>query len=113
MHGDCLFIRENGVFKILAIQLAYECWTKKWHVQDVRRDVSGLNKTSSEQNESGNCCCNGSLVSEMILLIRDLMQGIKAQNEVMSQIMDQNSELISMLQSDDEDDDDKPEYLSE
>lgn len=29
MHGDRLFIRENGVFKILAIQLAYECWTKK------------------------------------------------------------------------------------
>ncbi|MGB9040788.1 MAG: hypothetical protein WCC23_20090 [Acinetobacter calcoaceticus] len=44
---------------------------------------------------------------------RELLQGIKAQNEVMSQIMDQNSELISMLQSDDEDDDDEPEYLSE
>ena len=28
MHGDSLFIRENGGFKILAIQLAYEAWTK-------------------------------------------------------------------------------------
>gem|GEM_PF-3004499 len=75
--------------------------------------MSGLNEISSEQTESGNCCCNGSLVSELILVVRDLIQGVKAQNEVMSQIMDQNSELISMLQTDDEDDDDNPEYLSE
>ncbi|WP_461313220.1 hypothetical protein [Acinetobacter sp. GN11] len=75
--------------------------------------MSGLNKTSSEQNESGNCCCNGSLASELILVVRELIQGTKAQNEVMAQIMGQNSELISMLQNDDEDDDDNPEYLSE
>ncbi|WOQ34271.1 hypothetical protein [Acinetobacter baumannii] len=75
--------------------------------------MSGLSKTSSEQTESGNCCCNGLLVNELILVVRDLIQGVKAQNEVMSQIMDQNSELISMLQTDDEDDDDNPEYLSE
>lgn len=75
--------------------------------------MSGLNKTSSEQTESGNCCCNGSLVNELILVVRELIQGVKSQNEVMAQIMDQNSELISMLQSDDEDDDDNPEYLSE
>ncbi|MDB0115208.1 hypothetical protein CTZ05_00155 [Acinetobacter baumannii] len=78
----------------------------------MRLDVSGLNKTSSEQSESGNCCCNGSLVSELILVVRELIQGVKSQNEVMAQIMDQNSELISMLQSD-VDDDDNPEYLSE
>ncbi|EXS29197.1 hypothetical protein J690_1283 [Acinetobacter sp. 742879] len=46
-------------------------------------------------------------------MVRELIQGVKAQNEVMAQIMDQNSELISMLQSDDEDDDDNPEYLSD
>ncbi len=28
IHGERLFIRENGVFKILAIQLAYEAYTK-------------------------------------------------------------------------------------
>ncbi|MFV5640713.1 hypothetical protein [Acinetobacter oleivorans] len=49
----------------------------------------------------------------MILVVRELIQGVKAQNEVMAQIMDQNGELISMLQSDDEDDDDNTEYLSE
>ncbi|HCA5292623.1 hypothetical protein ACWXV7_08025 [Acinetobacter baumannii] len=73
--------------------------------------MSGLKKTSSEQTESGNCCCNGSLVSELILVVRDLIQGVKAQNEVMAQIMDQNSELISMLQNDDEDDPDD-DYVS-
>ncbi|MDV7379937.1 hypothetical protein R4466_04835 [Acinetobacter baumannii] len=75
--------------------------------------MNGLNKTSSEQSENENCCCNGLLVKELILMSRELLQGIKAQNEVMSQIMDQNSELISMLQNDDEDDDDNHEYLSE
>ncbi|HFX6519017.1 TPA: hypothetical protein ACIFEI_002708 [Acinetobacter nosocomialis] len=75
--------------------------------------MNGLNETSSEQTKNENCCCNGLLVKELIQLSRDLLQGIKAQNEVMAQIMDQNSELISMLQSDDEDDDDKHEYLSE
>ncbi|SSR60780.1 hypothetical protein [Acinetobacter nosocomialis] len=75
--------------------------------------MNGLNETSSEQSENGKSCCNGSLVSELILVVRDLIQGIKAQNEVMSQIMDQNSELISMLQKDDEEDDDNSEYLSE
>jgi hypothetical protein len=75
--------------------------------------VSGLNKTSSEQSENGKYCCNGLLVNELILVVRDLIQGVKAQNEVMAQIVDQNSELISMLQADDEDDDDNPEYLSE
>ena len=38
--------------------------------------------------------------------------GVKAQNEVMAQIMDQNSELISMLQNDDDDDDDDGDYVS-
>lgn len=74
--------------------------------------MSGLNKTSSEQTESGNCCCNGSLVNELILVVRELIQGVKAQNEVMAQIMDQNSELISMLQNDDDDDDDDGDYVS-
>lgn len=75
--------------------------------------MNGLNETSSEQSENGKSCSNGSLVNELILVVRDLIQGVKAQNEVMAQIMDQNSELISMLHSDDEDDDDDPDYLSE
>lgn len=28
IHGERLFIRDDGQYKILAIQLAYEAWTK-------------------------------------------------------------------------------------
>jgi len=28
IHGERLFIRENDVFKVLAVQLAYEAYTK-------------------------------------------------------------------------------------
>ncbi|WP_171479074.1 hypothetical protein [Acinetobacter haemolyticus] len=28
IHGERLFIKDGGQFKILAIQLAYEAWTK-------------------------------------------------------------------------------------
>lgn len=63
--------------------------------------MSGLENTQSKQSSGCSSCCNN-FVLELVQSNRELVQAIKAQNEVMSQIMDQNSELIAMMQTDDE-----------
>lgn len=103
IHGERLFIRENGVFKILAIQLAYEAF-QQWHVQDVRNDVNGSKKKEQKQQQECKGCCSS--------LLPELIQAIKAQNEVMVRLVDQNSELISIALGED-DEEQKSAYIDE
>lgn len=103
IHGERLFIRENGVFKVLAIQLAYEAF-QQWHVQDVRNDVNGSKKKEQKQQQECKDCCSN--------LLPELIQAIKAQNEVMVRLVDQNSELISIALGED-DEEQKSAYIDE
>ncbi|WP_394651158.1 hypothetical protein [uncultured Acinetobacter sp.] len=103
IHGERLFIRENGVFKVLAIQLAYEAF-QQWHVQDVRSDVNGSKKKEQKQQQECIGCCSS--------LLPELIQAIKAQNEVMVRLVDQNSELISIALGE-EDEEQKSAYIDD
>ncbi len=57
----------------------------------------------SDQKKECGCASNALLV--------ELLQAMTAQNKVMAQIVDQNSELMAMMQSEPEDDEPKSQYL--
>lgn len=57
----------------------------------------------NEQKRECGCVSNALLV--------ELLQAMTAQNKVMAQIVDQNSELMAMMQSEPEDDEPKSQYL--
>lgn len=72
--------------------------------------MNGLRNNMKDQKNVCNCACND--------LLRDLLQAItaqskqlEAQNQVMSKIVDQNSDLMLQLQHD-EDDVVEPKYKS-
>lgn len=74
--------------------------------------MSGSKGMQSEQSTNCNGCGSScKMVSELISVVRELIQTTNSQNEVMAQIMNQNNELIA--QRLDEDDDQEPQYLSE
>lgn len=57
----------------------------------------------SDQKKECGCASNALLV--------ELLQAMTAQNKVMAQIVDQNSGLMAMMQSEPEDDEPKSQYL--
>lgn len=104
IHGERLFIRENDVFKVLAVQLAYEAYTK-WPVFLVRKDVSGSNSNSTMQSNLGNDSSTetvNQLLQAMTAqnqVISSMMQVMASQNQQLISIVDQNSQLINQVQS--------------
>lgn len=64
---------------------------------------------SDQKKECG--CVSNDLLIQLIQSNKQLSKTMEAQNKVMAQVMDQNSELIAMMQPEVDDDEPKSQYL--